>query len=148
MKIVTEDEVMSNTITPSTKILWLAVFAAALLLPSNASAQSATVTDDAFVSTNSTTQSVNLNGQGISLLVAGSSATIGSAHVGTTKSFIRFQLQSSLPPATASSNVAKATLKLFLSPVTSPSGTIDIYPVTGDWNESTHYKRAPLWCRF
>ncbi len=136
--------VIWNATALPTKILWLAVFAAALLLlPSNASAQSATVTDDAFLSTNSTTQQVNLNGQGISLLVAGSSATVGSAHVGTTKSFIKFQLQSSLPPATASSNVAKATLKLFLSPVTSPSGTIDIYPVTGDWNESTLNPSSP-----
>jgi hypothetical protein len=68
-------EVARPAIASYPKILWLAVFAAAiLLLPSNASAQSATVTDDAFVSTNSTTQSVNLNGQGISLLVAGSSA--------------------------------------------------------------------------
>jgi len=73
------------------------------------------VTDDAFASTNSTTQLANLNGQGISLLVAGSSATVGSVHVGTTKTFIKFQLQSSLPPAAAAANVAKATLKLLRS---------------------------------
>jgi hypothetical protein len=136
-------EVARPAIASYAKILWLAVFAATLLLPIRVAAQSATVTDDAFVSTNSTTQSVNLNGQGISLLVAGSSASVGSLHVGTTKSFIRFQLQSSLPPTTASSNVAKATLKLFLSPVTSSSGTIDIYPVTGDWNESTLNPSSP-----
>jgi hypothetical protein len=102
--------------------------AAFLLLPRSASAQSATVADDAFLSTSSTTQVFNLNGQGISLLVAGSNATVGSAHVGTTKSFIKFQLQSSLPPATASANVAKATLKLFLSPATSPARRLTFIP--------------------
>ena len=105
MKINQEGEVMRSTIARSKRILWLPVLAGAfLLLPRCASAQSATVTDDAFLSTSSTTQLVNLNGQGISLLVAGSNATVGSVHVGTTKSFIRFQLQSSLPPATASAN--------------------------------------------
>jgi hypothetical protein len=34
-------------------------------------------------------------------------------------------------------------LKLFLSPVTSPSGAIDIYPVTGDWSESTLNPSSP-----
>src|SRR5207245_7081615 len=30
-----------------------------------------------------------------------------------------------------------------LSPVTNPSGAIDIYPVTGDWNESTLNPSSP-----
>jgi hypothetical protein len=61
------------------KILWFSLLAATLLLlPRSASAQSATVTDDAFASTNTTTQSVNLNGQGLVLLMAGSSATVGT----------------------------------------------------------------------
>ena len=99
MKTDAEGEVMRNRIALSTRILWIPILAATLLLlPSSVSAQSATVTDDAFVSTNSTTQVVNLNGQGILLLVAVSNATVGSTHVGTTKSFIKFQLQSSLPP--------------------------------------------------
>src|SRR6267378_2543766 len=144
MKTNAEGDVMRSMVARYTKILWLPVLAGAfLLLPRSASAQSATVTDDAFISTSSTTQSVNLSGQGISLLVAGSSATVGSVHVGTSKSFIKFQLQSSLPPATAAANVAKATLKLFLSPATSPTGTIDIYPVTGDWTEATLNSSSP-----
>jgi N-acetylneuraminic acid mutarotase len=94
------------------RTLWLAVFAAApFLLPSPAFAQSGTVTDDAFISSNSTTQFYNQNGHGISLIVAGSSATVGAAQVGT--------------------------LKLYLSPATSPSGAIDIYSVTSPWSEST-----------
>ena len=124
--------------TQPARILWCAVLAASLfLLPMRANAQSATVTDDAFLSTSKTTQAFNLNGQGVSLVVAGSSAAVGSQQVGTTKTFIKFQLQSSLPPTVAAANVAKATLKLYLSPLTTPSGAIDIYPVTSAWTEST-----------
>lgn len=113
----------------------IALFAG--FVPDSASEQSGTVTDDAFVSTNATTELLNLSGQGISLIVGGSSATVSSISVGTTKSFIKFQLQSSLPPAVAAANVSKATLKLYLSPLTAPSGAIDIYPVTAAWSEST-----------
>src|SRR5580704_5024186 len=108
-----------------------------LLLPGRVSAQSATLTDDAFLSSNTATQLANANGQGIALVVAGSNATVGPVHVGTTKSFIKFQLQSSLPPNAAAANVSKATLKLFLSPLTNPSGAIDIYAVTSAWSEAT-----------
>jgi hypothetical protein len=63
------------------RMLWLVVFVAApLLLPARAAAQSATVTDDAFLSSNSATQQFNLNGQGIVLVVAGSSATVGNSN--------------------------------------------------------------------
>jgi len=144
MKTNPEGEVMRNRIALSTRILWLSVLAAALLLlPSSASAQSATVTDDAFASSSSATQSLNLNGQGISLLVAGSNATVGSAHLGATKTFIRFQLQSSLPPGVSAANVSKATLKLFVSTGVAPTGTIDLYPVTGDWSEATLNPASP-----
>jgi hypothetical protein len=79
MKTNPEGEVMRNRIALSMRILSFSVLAVTLLLlPSGASAQSATVTDDAFLSSNSTTQFVNSNGQGISLLVAGSNATVGS----------------------------------------------------------------------
>jgi hypothetical protein len=110
---------------------------AILGLPGRANAQSGTVTDDAFVSSNSVTELLNVKGQGIALIVAGSSATVGSASVGTTKSYIKFQLQSSLPPNAAAANVEKATLKLFVSPTCSPTGQIDFYAVTGAWSEST-----------
>src|SRR5437879_9435352 len=120
------------------KILCLAVFAAApLLLPFRASAQSGAVSDDGFLSSSSATQQFNLNGQGIVLIVAGSSATVGSASVGTTKTYIKFQLLSSLPTTGAARSVAKATLKLYLSPGTNPSGAIDVYPATNSWTEST-----------
>jgi hypothetical protein len=115
----------------------LLVVISLVVFPGRTVAQSGTVTDDAFLSSNKTTQVFNLNGQGISLVVAGSSAAVGSVQVGTTKTYIKFQLQSSLPPTVAAANVAKATLKLYLSPLTSPSGAIDIYPVTSAWTEST-----------
>jgi hypothetical protein len=108
-----------------------------MLAPGKVAAQSGTVTDDAFASSNATTQQANLKGQGFVLVVAGSSATVGIAPVGTTKAYIKFQLQSSLPPSVAAANVAKATLKLFLSTGTSPSGAVDIYPIMGAWSEST-----------
>jgi len=120
------------------KILCLTLCAVALLLlPLRAAAQSGTVTDDAFLSTNAITQKLNLGGQGISLIIAGSSATVGLVPVGATTTYIKFQLSSSLPPNVAAANVAKATLKLYLSPLTSPTGAIDIYPVTSAWSEST-----------
>jgi hypothetical protein len=126
------------------RILWLAVSIAALfLLPQRAAAQSGTVTDDAFLSSNATTQALNLNGQGIALVVAGSSATVGSSHVGLTKTYIKFQLQSSLPPNVAAANVAKATLKLFISPSCNPTGAIDIFPITSAWTESTLNPSSP-----
>jgi hypothetical protein len=119
-----------------TALLVALSFVAILVLPSRAAGQSATVTDDAFLSSNATTQLLNLNGQGGSLIVAGTNAAVGPLHVGATKTYIKFQLQSSLPPTTGAANVAKATLKLFLSG-TNPSGAVDIYPVTSAWTEST-----------
>jgi anti-sigma factor RsiW len=106
------------------RIVWFAALAAALLLhPCRAAAQSGTVTDDAFLSTNAVTQQLNLKGQGIALIVAGSSATVGPVPVGTTKTYIKFQFLSSLPsPSPTAANVTKATLKLFISPGCNPAG--------------------------
>ena len=74
---------------------------AILVLPTRVAGQSGTVTDDAFLSSNATTQLLNLNGQGGSLIVAGATATVGTLHPGATKTYINFQLNSSLPPTTA-----------------------------------------------
>ena len=128
---------LSRLIFPKVLLITLAV------LPGRAWAQSGTVTDDGFLSSNTATQQVNLNGQGVVLIVGGSSATVGSASVGTTKTYIKFQLLSSLPQNVAATNVAKATLKLYLSPGTNPSGTIDIYPITSAWTEATLNTSSP-----
>jgi hypothetical protein len=66
-----------------TALLVALSFVAILVLPSRAAGQSATVTDDAFLSSNATTQLLNLNGQGGSLIVAGTNAAV-SAQVTTT----------------------------------------------------------------
>jgi hypothetical protein len=130
--------------TQANRILCLAISLITLLLfPLRAAAQSATVTDEAFLSNNPATQEVYLDSQGTVLIVAGSSAMVGPTSVGTTKTYIKFQLQSSLPPLTAASNVAKATLKMYLSRGTNPSGAIDIYPITSAWSESTISASAP-----
>jgi len=60
------------------RTLWFAVFAAGLVLsPSRIAAQSGTVTDDAFASSNATTETFNANGEGIAPVVADSSAKVG-----------------------------------------------------------------------
>lgn len=77
----------------------------AALLPARSTAQSGTVTDDAFIASNPAIQVLNLNGQGLALIVAGSNATAGPVHVSTSTAYIKFQLQSSLPPAVAAAKV-------------------------------------------
>jgi hypothetical protein len=120
------------------RILCLAISLITLLmLPLRVAAQSGTLTDDGFVSTYAGTQQLNLHGQGIVLIVAGSSATLNDSQVGTTKAFMKFQLPSSLPPNVSPANVAKATLKLFFSTRTTPTGAIDFYTVTSPRTEST-----------
>src|SRR4029077_7849705 len=114
------------------------------MLPGRAGAQSGTVTDDAFLSSNPATQVLNFNGQGISLVVAGGGSQRGGAPVGTSTTYIKFQLQSSLPPNSGGANVAKATLKLYLSPGTNPTGEITSFPSTSAWSEGTrHAGSAP-----
>lgn len=126
------------------KILWFAILAAApFLLSPRATAQSGTLTDDGFLSINPNTQQVNGNGRGMVLVVAGSTASVGSTLVGKADTFLKFQLQSSLPPSIAAANVSKATLKLFLSQGTIPTGAIDIYPVTSSWAETTLHSSSP-----
>ena len=125
------------------KVLAFLTLTAALFLPTTAAAQSGTATDDAFLSDNATTQLVNLNGQGISLIVARSAATVGPLHVGTTTTYIKFQFQSSLPPSVSAANVAKATLKLYLSPGINPSGSINLFPITTAWTESSLSPSSP-----
>ena len=51
-------------------------------------------------------------------------------------SYIKFKLSPALPPATVGSDVAKATLKLYVGNV-SVAGTIDVYVAAGSWNEKT-----------
>lgn len=122
---------------------WLSAFVMPLLLPTIVVAQSGTDTDDAFLSSNPSTQRLNVNGHGTSLIVAGSAATSGVTPVGVTTTFLKFDLLSSLPPGTAAANLAKATLKMYLSSEIRPRGEIDIFPVISSWSESTLNPASP-----
>src|SRR5260370_34355388 len=81
-----------------------------------------TPSDDAHISTVSPT--TDYGGSG-SVLVQSGGAT----------GFIRFD-RSGLPPGLTSSSLSKATLKIFVSAVTT-SGTFDVDRVTGAWTEKT-----------
>ena len=108
---------------------------AMLFCAGGARGQSAVLTDDAFVSNNPVLQLSNQNGQGNYLIVAGSNASAAGLLGGSATAYLKFQLQASLPPSVAATNVVKATLKLYLSSATNPTGSIDVYAITGNWNE-------------
>src|SRR5712691_10170728 len=112
-------------------ILWFALSAVTLLLlPGKASAQSATVTDDATTQLSSPTTN------------NGTSSNLGVQGPNLQESYVRFDL-SVLPSGLQASNINKATLRLFLSNV-SVGGTFDVRYVTGIWNEKTlTYNNAP-----
>jgi hypothetical protein len=129
----------------STYLRFLSYMIAALLLQAGRlPAQSGTLTDDAFLASTPPTQLLNLNGQGVSLIVAGSSCP---RPAGMSTAYLKFQLQASLPVPVSGASVAKATLKLFVTPASTPSGiqtpvggsdgVIDVYPVATPWTEST-----------
>src|ERR1700730_4487105 len=110
--------------------LCLAVFAAAfLLLPWNAAAQSAPVTDDTFAQPNTPAEK---EGADPFLTVRGPGSD----------TYLRFDL-SVLPTGVTSASVSKATLRLFVSGVTTP-GNFDVFLVNGTWNEKTlTFNNAP-----
>src|ERR1700731_4658558 len=91
----------------------LAFFAAAfLLLPQHAAAQSAPGTDDTFAQANSPSEK---EGADPFLVVRGPGSD----------TYLRFDL-SVLPTAVTSANISKATLRLFVSGVTTP-GNFDVF---------------------
>lgn len=51
-------------------------------------------------------------------------------------SYIKFRVAATLPSGTSGSDVARATLKLYIGTVNSP-GKLDVYMVTSAWNESS-----------
>jgi hypothetical protein len=97
-----------NLLLPSTLVL-----AILLLMPTSAAGQSA-LTDDA-----------DTKGSGSNLNLAPGSNV-----------YLRFRLTSTLPNNTAGSNVAKATIKLYIEAVKAP-GTVDVYLVSSNWSEQT-----------
>src|SRR5881392_2866228 len=127
------------------KRFWhFALIATAVLLFSSITfGQTGTLTDDAYTSTNSNVQSGNFSGKGPAIVVAGSNAKIADKPAGPANSYIKFKLTPSLPDGTTADNVAKATLKLYVSAVNSPS-SFDVYRITGSWNEESITSVTPL----
>ena len=99
------------------------IIAALLTIPGVMFAQSA-LTDDAYTSGNSRNADGNL-GTKTSLTISPSGNV-----------YIKFKLSSTLPSSTPGSDVARATLKLYISTIVS-EGKIDIYQVTSAWDEGT-----------
>ena len=98
--------------------------------------QTGTLTDDAYASPNSRVQSVNLAGSGPLITVAGSGAAALGRSAGPATGYIKFKLTPSLPAGTTADKIAKATLKLFVFSVDTPS-SFDVLRVTGTWDEGT-----------
>ena len=103
----------------------LAVFFAA---PHAASAQ-AVLTDDAQTSTAPKALDANF-GTNPNLNVSSSSGV-----------YVKFKLSSTLPAGTPGAAVERATLKLYLANVTT-AGRLDVYAVTGAWDEATLTARS------
>ena len=121
----------SSRFTPWLILVTLMAFSV-LLSPAQASAQTLPVTADSF-----TQQSApNANtGTGGNLFVHGSTTSDRNA-------YIQFSL-TPLPAGLTSSNVAIATMKLYVTTVTT-TGTFDIHLVTSAWNEKAiTYNTAP-----
>jgi hypothetical protein len=115
---------------------------ALFLLPGVALAQQGTLTDDAVYPpqqgkprTNEKTITVSSNAE--TLPVQGPNAQKGLA-----ASYIKFRLAGTsnqtgdLPAGTPGSHVGKATLRLYVSEVSTP-GAFDVYGVTSSWTEGT-----------
>jgi len=93
------------------------------LLPGSSLAQRATLTDDAQTSTGNPNQNF---GSRVSVQVSGI----------TLKGFFKFKLTPNLPAGTSGNRIEKATLKLYVSAV-STAGAADVYRVAGTWDEGT-----------
>src|SRR5436190_1073020 len=102
-----------------------------MLLAGTSLAQTATLTDDAY--TSSQAQNTN-NGTATSLTVAQLPGKKGA--VTTQNSYLKFKLTSSLPLGTTAANVAKATLKVYVTSADIGS-SLNVMRVNGSWDEGT-----------
>ncbi len=123
-------------------VLWGSLLSLVLLLtlPGASFAQSA-LTDDANVNCSNDddddddhahkSPSTNTGGGGSN---CGGKTSLSLSSSG--KVYIKFRLSSTLPANTPGSDVARATLKLYIRTL-KDSGTIDVYIVAGSWSEKT-----------
>src|SRR5262249_15274544 len=121
------------------KFLFIALWSLILLLGGAAASFAQSVlTDDAHVNCspgdddNDDGRRGANNGRGDTNCGAQSSLSLTPAG----NIYIKFKLSSTLPVGLPGSDVARATLKLFISNVVAP-GTIDVYQVAGAWSENT-----------
>jgi YVTN family beta-propeller protein len=127
---------MVSAVRSSGRTFWLIsmtlITLIALLSPGQASAQSLPVTGDSYTQQNQPTAN---NGSTATLIVNGSTTTHRNV-------YIQFSL-APLPAGLTSANVSIATMKLFVTGVTT-SGTFDVDLVTSPWTEKTiTYNTAP-----
>ena len=87
----------------------------------------ATLTDDAHTSPNAQLQAANHDGNGSEMIVAGRAA-------GQATAYVKFSVTSGLPDGTTEEQVAKATLKLYVSGL-SVASALTVARVTGAWTE-------------
>ena len=121
----------SSRFTPWLILVTLMAFSV-LLSPAQASAQTLPVTGDSYTQQGAPNANT---GTGGNLFVHGSTTADRNA-------YIQFSL-TPLPAGLTSSNVAIATMKLFVNIVTT-TGTFDVHLVTSAWNEKTiTYNTAP-----
>lgn len=102
------------------------------------------VTDDTFITTAEPAKNF---GSFPALVVESPTATGLMGSVGqpggfTTTSYIRFDLASYVPPGVNSSNVSKATLRLYVDAILS-AGTFDVYLAGAPWSENTVTVNTP-----
>jgi len=97
------------------------LFCLLLAIPGVSLAQ-APATDDAYTIANSRSNSG-----------ASGSLVVQSPGINT---WLKFDVLSRLPAGTTGSEIAKATVRLYVSGVTH-SGSFNVYRVTGSWNESS-----------
>src|SRR5262245_56672689 len=112
----------------SRRLLLVTLF---MTLPTLLHAQSQ-LSDD--TQTSSATKSVDKNFGGL--------ATLNVSP--TSNAYVKFKLTPSLATGTSRAEIAKATIKLFISGITTP-GKIDVYQVAGPWEESAlTFNASPL----
>src|SRR5437016_324675 len=100
-----------------------------------------TLVGDAYVSSGKTGANFNSNyGSATTLNVSGP-----DSKVGTSFSFLKFDLLSTLPAGTLATDVARATVTLFVGTVTTAGG-LYWFQVLGSWDENTitYATRPPM----
>src|SRR5258707_6913715 len=124
----------SHVFNPKSLIYALVMLALVSLAPMVSYGQGSTLERDAY--TLSTSAGTNFGSATIVRVSGSGSGAIGNG-------YFRFKMTPSLPGGLTGDQIAKATVKIYVSQVTGP-GTLDVYLVSGSWAEnSITYSSAP-----